>query len=404
MLLPMVVGLAATKQELMRFVHEAGLLALDEVLRVEAERIAGPKGKHRRDRSANHWGTAPAELPFGGRRVTVQRPRVRRRGGGEVQLPVLEQFRAADALPERVVGQILLGVSTRGYERSLETPPPVKTRGTSKSAASRHLVERTRARMAEYLTRRLDDVELLVLMLDGIVVAGHTVVVALAVTADGTKVPLGLWQGSTENAALCTSLLQNLIERGLRIEDRVLCVIDGGKGLRKALADVLGDRAVVQRCQVHKKRNVLDHLPESRRPYVKRLLTQAYASARDETARRQLKALISWLEKNGEESAATSLREGLEETLTVLKLGLPPTLRRALSTTNAIENMLGTVRRVTRNVKRWKGGEMVRRWVALGVKYAQSKFRRIKGHGDLHLLVRALRENAVRVDVKKEAA
>jgi len=395
LLLGMVAGMAGAKQDLMEWVQDLGLAALQEVFEADATTIAGPKGEHRADRTHHRWGTTGTELPFGGRRIKVPRPRVRSKSGQEVGLPSVERFQTADPLPERVVNQILLGVSTRGYGASLEAAPPgVSSRGTSKSAASRHLVERMGSKMREYFSRRLEDVKLLVLMLDGIEVARQTVVVALGISEDGTKQPLGLWQGSTENAAICTSLLQELIGRGLKLDGKVLCVIDGGKGIRKAIDDVLGNLAVVQRCQIHKRRNLKDHLPKTAQAYVDRVLREAYGSTSVDTARKQLRSLLSWLESNGHEDAAGSLREGMEETLTVLKLELPPSLRRSLATTNAIENMLGTVRRVSRNVKRWKGGGMVRRWVAIGLATAQKRFRRIKGHRELPALVAVLRSKA----------
>lgn len=403
MLVPLVAGVMATKQELLAWVHEHGLRALDELLCTEAEQLAGPKGRHRDDRAYNHWGRTTTAMPFGGRRIAISRPRVRSKSGREVSLPSLQSFRRADPMPGRVVEQIVLGVSTRGYDRSLEpTASGVRAFGTSKSAASRHLVARTRAKVKEHFARRLDEFDIVVIMLDGIEVGGHVIVAALGFTADGTKVPLGLWQGSTENAAVCTSLLNDLVERGLRLEHRILCVIDGGKGIRKGLRDVLGDKAVVQRCQVHKRRNVLDHLPEHRRTHVGRVLRDVYRSTTADTGRKRLRALASWLDRNGEDSAAASVREGSEETLTVMKLKLPPTLRRSLSTTNAIENMLGTVRRVGRNVKRWRDGAMARRWTGLGVLAAAERFHRIKGHRDIPQLVAAL--NAMDVDVVEDAA
>jgi transposase-like protein len=395
LLLPMVAGIAATKRDLMNWVHEVGLAALGEVLRGEAEAIVGPKGKHRADRTHHHWGHASAELSFGGRRIGVRRPRVRERSGREVQLPSVEHLRTCDPLPERVLNQIMLGVSTRGYGRSLEAAPAeVRSRGTSKSAASRHLVERMRTRMKDQLSRPLGDHSLLALVVDGLVVAGQTVVVALGITGEGTKVPLGLWQGTTENAATCTALLQDLLARGLRIEGRILCLIDGGKGLRKALTDVLGSNAVVQRCQLHKRRNVKDHLPKSRQAQVDAVMRQAYRSGSSDAARKQLRSLAAALEREGQDGAAASVREGLEETLTVLKLGLSGALARSLATTNCVESLLSTVRRVMRNVKRWRGGEMVKRWTALGVSTAEQRFRRIKGYRDLRVLADALRDRA----------
>lgn len=394
LLMPMVAGMAAAKRDLMEWVQEVGLEALKEVFEADATAIAGPKGQHSQERINHRWGTTDTELPFGGRRIGLKRPRVRSKLGQEVTLPSVARFQAEDPLPERVLNQIVLGVSTRGYGSSLETAPAgVRSRGTSKSAASRHLVERMGAKLRDYLARPLGEVKLLALMLDGIEVARHTVVVALGITEDGTKTTLGLWQGSTENAALCTSLLQDLISRGLKLDTKILCVIDGGKGIRKAIEDVLGDLAVVQRCQLHKRRNLKAHLPEERQAYVDRALREAYRSASADTARKLLRNLISWLDNNGHEDAAASLREGMEETLTVLKLGLSERLRRSLSTTNSIESTLGTVRRVSRNVKRWKAG-MVRRWVAMGLLTAQKRFRRIKGYRDLPQLIAALRPKA----------
>jgi transposase-like protein len=402
-LAPLVMGAVETKRCLLGWVQARGLEALDEVFREEAAELAGPKGKHRKDRTHHHWGSADAEVVFGGRRVQVRRPRVRERGGREATLPSHAAFRHEDPLAERVLTQMLVGVSTRGYARSLEGAPPRRVRGVSKSAASRRLVAATRGKLACDLSRRLDAVELVALLLDGIEIGERTLVVALGVVLGGEKVPLGLWQGSTENAAVGTALLQDLLERGLRIEGKLLCVIDGGKGLRKALGQVLGDRAVIQRCQVHKLRNVLDQLPKTQRSYVRQAMREAYRGERIETARKRLLALVAWLVRQGEDQAAASLREGLEESLTVVKLKLPPTLRRSLATTNAIENLLGHVRRVTRNVKRWKG-DMARRWTWLAIADAQHRFRRLKGYRDLPLLRRALDALESQIDRAQEAA
>ena len=252
LLLPMSEGMARSKQALLEWVQQVGLSALGELFERDAEQLAGPKGKHSKERSHYRWGSAPAELLFGGRRIIVNRPRVRSKVGGEEQLPTVEHFQRIDPVPARVLNQILLGVSTRGYEKSLEPPPVgIAARGTSKSAASRHLIARMTGKLRAQLSRRLDDLDLLVLMLDGVAVARRTVVVALGILADGRKVVLGLWLGSTENATLSTALLQNLLERGLKVDGRTLGVIDGGRGIRKALTEVFGDLVVVQRCQVH---------------------------------------------------------------------------------------------------------------------------------------------------------
>ena len=325
MLLPMVAGIAATKADLTSWVHDQGMEALHLLLGWDVEDLAGNKGKHREDRTHYRWGRTKGELSFGGRRVQLWRPRVRTvTGDDEAPLPSFEAFQREDPLPARVINQILVGVSTRGYESSLERPlERVKSRGTSKSAASRHLVAETRSKLSSFLCRRLEEIDLLAMMVDGIEIGGHSVVVSLGITRDGTKVPLGLRLGSTENAALCISMLQDLLSRGLRIEGRILCVIDGGKGIRKALDDVLGDLVVVQRCRLHKIRNVQSHLPKSRHAYVLGTMREVYRMTQVALARKRLQGLVAWLESSGYDEAAASLREGLEETLTVLKLELP---------------------------------------------------------------------------------
>src|SRR6266481_4590739 len=388
---PMLAGMSSTRQHLLAWVHAQGLAALDELFREEAVAVAGPKGRQQAARTHHHWGTTATELTFGGRRVQVPRPRVRGTSGGEATLPSVARFRARDPLTARMMQQLLAGVSTRQYDASLEARPSGRrTCGSSKSAVSRSVVRRTRQRLQEQLTRRLEGLEVTALFMDGVVVAQQTVIVVLGITCDGSKVPLGLRLGSTENAVVCTELLQDLLARGLMLEGRVLWVIDGGKGLRKALGDVLGDAAVIQRCQLHKGRNLDALVPKARQLYVRAALRRAYRAASAAAARRQLMALATWLERNGHADAAASMREGLEETLTVLKLGLPSTLRRFFATTNCIENLIGTVRHVTRHIKRWRDGDMRRRWIGLGLLRAAERFRRIKRHGELDVLVTAL--------------
>ena len=388
---PMLAGMTTTRHHLLAWVHAHGLAALDELFREEAVGLAGPKGRHQTPRTHYHWGTTATELTFGGRRVQVPRPRVRGTTGGEATLPSVAVFRGRDPLTARMMQQLLAGVSTRQFEASLEARPAERrTRGSSKSAVSRTVVRRTRQRLQAQLTRRLEGLELVALFMDGVVVAQQTVIVALGIRRDGRKEPLGLRLGSTENAVVCTELLQDLLARGLPLAGRVLCVIDGGKGLRKALGDVLGDAAVIQRCQLHKGRNLAALVPKARQAYVRAALRRADQAASAAAARRQLTALAAWLERNGHGDAAASGREGLEETLTVLKLGLPPGLRRFFATTNCIENLIGTLRHVTRHIKRWRDGDMRRRWIGLGLLRAAEGFRRIKRHHELGALVTAL--------------
>jgi putative transposase len=375
---PMLAGMTATRQHLLAWVHAHGLAALDEVFREEAVALAGATGRHQAQRTHHYWGTAPTELTFGGRRVQVRRPRVRRTTGGEAILPSVAAFRDRDPLTARMMQQLLAGVSMREYEGSLEARPlGRRARSSSKSAVSRAVVRRTRQRLREQLTRRLEGLEIVALFMDGLVVAQQTVIVVLGITRDGHKEPLGLRLGSTENAVVCTELLQDLLTRGLALDGRVLCVIDG-------------DAAIVQRCQLHKGRNLDALVPKARQAYVRAMLHRAYRASSAAAARRQLTALATWLARNGQADAAASLREGLEETLTVLKLGLPPGLRRFFATTNCIENLIGTLRHVTRNIKRWREGDMRRRWIGLGLLRAAERFRRVKRHGELGALVAAL--------------
>jgi len=401
-LLPMMAGLVAAKEDLLGFMNAMGHEAVESLFAAEVESLVGPKKKHQTDRRRYRWGTAPAELTLGGRRVTLRRPRVREigkegagRGGREVALQSVRHFESVDPLPERALEQMLLGISARRYERSLGPVPKAwKPHGASKSAASRHVVAETRRRVTDFLRRRLDDVSVVALMMDGVEIAKHTVVVALGITAKGDKVPLGLEVGSTENAALCASLLQGLLDRGLVVDGRVLFVIDGAKGLRRAIEDVFGDMAVVQRCQAHKRRNVQRLVPERCHAYLRRSMNEAYAASSADTARKQLKRLVEWLERDGHDTAAASLREGLEETLTVHKLALSGSLRAFFATTNAIENLIGTVREVSGNVKRWRKGDMVKRWAGIGLVQAQKRFRRIRGHRGMPALINTLRPDA----------
>ncbi len=295
---------------------------------------------------------------------------------------------------------MLAGLSTRRHRAALE-PTGVEGRSVSKSAVSRRFVTRTRRALAELMARPVP-ADLLVLMLDGVCLAGSTCLCALGIRADGTKVPLGLWEGASENAAVCRRALADLGERGLQAERGLLVCIDGAKALRKAVGEALGTKAAVQRCRRHKEQNVLSHLPESERPWVKRRLREAWAAERAELAERRLLELARALSAK-RPGAAASLREGLAETLTITRLGIraDSTLARTLATTNPIESMLSICRERARNVKRWRGGEMALRWTAAGMLDAERSFRRVKGFRGLPQLAAALRRYAADVDEKE---
>ncbi len=388
--LPLVDLLVDTRAELMELAITSGLQVLTTMLEEDRTAICGPRYQHQADRAMSRAGTAPSEVVLGGRKVALRRPRVRR-DGGEVPLPTFQLMASEDPLNRRIVEQMLVGVATRQYARSLEPLPGTMTpRATSKSAVSRRFVAKTRAQLEAWQSQPLDGLDLVGLVLDGVHVGEHCLIVALGIAADGEKHALGLWEGSTENATLCQSLLAHLQSRGLRTDRSLLVILDGSKALRKAVRDLFGDVALVQRCHVHKLRNVLDHLPERQRTWAKAILHRAYRSADVPTARRLLLDLARRLETD-HPSAAESVHEGLDETLTVLGLHLPETLRRSLTTTNAAESLISRTRHVKRNVKRWRGGQMVVRWVAAGVLEAVKGFRRLKGHKAMPQLVAALR-------------
>jgi putative transposase len=397
----------SAREGLMAIAVGAGLAVLHECMEHEVDDVVGPKGRHDAERIAKRHGHTGGEVTLGGRRVPISRPRVRAAdGSAEVGLESYELFSARDLLERVVLERMLAGVSARKSQRVAE---PVGeevddvARSTSKSAVSRTFVSGTRAALEELLSRDLSDIELAVLMIDGIDLADMTHVVALGITTDGTKIPLSLREGSTENATVATALLSDLVDRGLRLGEEQLFVLDGAKALRKAVKDVAGPRALVQRCRIHKQRNVLGHLPERERPWVAMKLRKAWRDPDHTRALAALKALAKQLDRVYPD-AAGSLREGVEETLTVTRLGVTGALLRTLSSTNTIESMIHTVRHTQRNVKRWRDGDMRRRWTAAGMAEAQRGFRRIKGHRDLPKLLTAIRRELDPTPTTKEAA
>jgi transposase-like protein len=308
-----------------------------------------------------------------------------------VQLSTYEHFADRDPLARVVLERMLAGVSTRRYRRTQEPvgeQVETRARSTSKSAVSRTFVERTRDALAELMSRQLADLRLAVMMLDGLELKGRMMVVALGITTEGVKIPLGLWEGSTENATVATALLADLVERGLDPEQGMLFVIDGSKALRKAIRSVFGE-VPVQRCIRHKERNVMHHLPERDRPPIKARLRRAWAEIDYDRAFEQLQRLADELEHT-HPGAAGSLREGMEETLTVIRLRIKGKLKRTLESTNPCESMIDTVRTTQRNVKNWSSGEMGLRWTSAGMLEAEKQFRKVIGYLDLPRLAVAI--------------
>ncbi len=388
--LPLVDVLVDTRAELMELAVASGLQVLHTMLEHDRTAICGRRYQHQADRQASRAGTVPSEVVLGGRKVQIRRPRVRTEGE-EVALPTFQAFADTDPLNRRVVEQMLVGVATRQYGRSLEpTGAAIRTRGTSKSAVSRRFVAKTAAQLDAWRSTALDELDLVALVIDGVQVSEHCIAVALGIDATGRKHALGLWEGSTENTTMCQSLLANLQSRGLRTDRSLLVILDGSKALHRAVTQLFGRAALIQRCQVHKRRNVLDHLPERQRAWVRAILNRAYRRSDVGPARRLLQDLARRLDDQYP-SAAASVREGLDETLTVLSFGISERLRHSLATTNAIESLLSRTRHVKRNVTRWRGGMMVVRWVAAGVLEATKGFRRLQGNADMPKLVAALR-------------
>jgi transposase-like protein len=373
----------------------AGLQVMAAIMEEDVTAVCGPKGYQDPERTATRHGHGPGSVTLGGRRVPVARPRMRAvDGSGELPVPAYELFSGTEVMGRMAMERMLAGLSTRRYGVGLE---PVGTdieqvaTATSRSAVSRRFVAATETALAALLGADLSSLDLVALMVDGVHFGEHTCVVALGIGIDGSKHPLSLVEGSTENTTLVTELIVGLRERGLDVTRPILAVLDGSKALRRAVLDVF-DRPVIARCQLHKIRNVQDRLPEKMRSVVASRMRRAYHADSALAAEAELNALAAELDRT-HPSAATSLREGMAETLTVLRLGVPPTLARTLRSTNAIESMISICRDHARNVKRWRDGQMALRWCAAGMVEAGKQFRRVNGH--LHL--RSLRDTLERV-------
>ena len=393
----------AAKEGLLALSVGVGLSVVHELMELELDEVVGPKGKWNPDRTAKRHGHEHGSMTLGGRRVHLSRPRMRT-SEHEHELPVqtYQYFADRDPLTRAVMDRMLAGVSTRrfaGVGEPVGQGVEQSSSATGKSAVSDMFILRTRTALSELMSRRLEDVRLAVMMLDGIEIADRTHVVALAITTEGVKVPLGLWEGSTENATLACTLLADLIDRGLDPEQAILFVIDGSKALRKAIKDVFGEHALIHRCHRHKERNVCDLLPERDRPTVRARMRAAWALSDPELAKQRLELLASELNRSWPD-AAGSLREGMEDTLTLMRLGITGQLAKTLSSTNPCESMIEIVRYTQRNVKHWQAGDMRKRWTAAGMLVAEQQFRRIIGYRHLATLVIAIERHATLVAEK----
>ena len=384
--LPVLGALSETREAFHELCIRTGQQVLLAMMEADREALCGPKGRHQAGRPCWRGGSTASRVTLGGRQVELPRLRVRS-PEGEVALASFQWAASSDAMDAHTLAAVAAGVSTRDSPKRLDPmPETMGERGTSRSALSRRFVALSRKQMGEFLSRPLAELDIAAVFIDAKYFHEHCVLIALGVDSQGTKHVLGLREGSTENAPVARALLADLVERGLPTERSVLFVIDGAKALRRAIVDVYGERAIVQRCQVHKTRNVLAHLPEHQHAKVGRCLREAFDSPSAARGERRLHNLARSLERD-HPGAAASVREGLAETLTVVRLGLTGALQRTLRSTNAIENLNASVERYTRNVKRWRGGEMIQRWVSAALLDAERRFRRVRGFRDMSRLM-----------------
>ena len=379
--------------------QEAGLLLMTAAMEAECEKIAGAKHTKNPLRGANWWGGDLSPVYYDRQKVLIERPRLRGKDNKEIPLATFQAFRDPSGMRNSAMKNMVLGISSRNYEEAVEGF--VKGYGIKKSSVSRHFVMATAQQMREFLERDLSGLDLVAIFIDGIAFKGHLLVVALGLDKGGRKHVLGLWQGATENATVCTSLLEDISRRGLNTEKDYLFVLDGSKALRSAVAKTFGQAALVQRCQQHKRRNVIDHLPKEHQSAIDARISAAYNMTKYDDAKKSLELTVKYLERLNP-SAAASLKEGLEETLTIHKLGIEGLLRKTLSTTNPIEACFSVTRTITGRVKRWRGNDMVQRWAVAALLRAEKKFNRIKGYKELPSLAAVLQRKSI--DRKEVAA
>ena len=398
--LPILEAFGNIENSFFELCFDAGSQVLTAMMEQDREALCGPRWKRDPERRAGRAGTTESEVTLGGRRVAMRRPRVRSSDGQEMELPSFAFAANRDPLDRHAMNAVACGISTRKCARSLEPlPRDADERSTSKSSMSRRYVAMTAKQMTKWLTTPLGDRHFPIVMIDGINLGDHVVLIALGIDIEGKKQVLGVREGNTENGRVARALLGDLVERGLDPERARLFVIDGAKALTSAIAKVFGSLGAIHRCQIHKERNVLGHLPDHLHQSVKSVLREAWDLGDADTAKRRLERLASSLEAD-HPGAAASVREGLDHTLTLQRFGITGTLYKKLRSTNAIENLNSGIASYSKNVKRWQGGSMVVRWVSAAIVEAEKKFRRVQGWRDIEKLVAALTE----LEAKEEAA
>jgi transposase-like protein len=387
MMLPMAEMVGWLRKGVGELIRQSGLQLMDLLMQEEVRAVVGERSQRQAERTATRWGSERGYCVVMGQKVPVERPRVRTTDDQEVRLGSYEMFHRGEPLTETVWEKLMLGLSTRKYGQAVREFTAAY--GLEKSAVSEHFIEASRTKLAELMERRLDKTRLCALLIDATPFEGQQMVAALGIAQDGRKMILGIRQGATENATVVGELLGDLLNRGLDFTAPCLYILDGGKALTAAVKKYAGESAAIQRCQVHKRRNVLDHLTDEQKPAVAKALHAAYAMEDYTAAKQALNALHREL-MDLNPSAARSLGEGMEETLTVHRLRVPMQLRKTLASTNVIESAFSIVEQVCKNVKRWHGGDQRERWVGSGLLVAQKQFRRIIGHKQIPALIREL--------------
>lgn len=387
MMLPMAEMIGWLKKGVGELIRQAGLQLMELLMQEEVRELVGERSQRQAERTANRWGSEQGYCVVMGQKVPVQRPRVRSVEDKEVRLGSYEMFHRGEPLTETVWEKLMLGLTTRKYGEAVRQF--TEAYGLEKSAVSEHFIEASRAKLKDMMESRLDTLRLCALLIDATPFEGQQMVAALGIGQDGRKTILGIRQGATENATVVGELLGDLVSRGLDFTEPRLYVLGGGKALTTAVKKYAGESAAIQRCQVHKRRNVLDHLTDEQKPGVAKQLNAAYALEDYAAAKLALNTLHREL-MDLNPSAARSLGEGMEETLTVHRLHVPTQLRKTLASTNVIESAFSIVEVVCRNVKRWHGGDQRERWVGSGLLVAQKQFRRITGYKQIPALIREL--------------
>lgn len=387
-------ALTEVQQSFERLCLAAGIEALEAMMEADVEAACGPRHGRIEKRTANRWGSTRGAIGFHGGKVGVKRPRVRGVDGREMALPSWDRATSEDWLGRWAMNLMLINVSTRRFGRAVRLPegdvPAKHGSGLTKSAASRRFVALSSEKLDAFMNTDLSALDLLVIQIDGLHVSTDLVLLAaIGIDANGDKHPLALVEGATENTTTVQALLDNLVERGLDPGVARLFIVDGAKALSKAIRATFGKTVAIQRCQIHKARNIMDRLPKELHATTRRALRQAWELDDADKAEKLIRNLARRLDQD-RPGVAASILEGLDEILTVVRLKLPMELRRSLACTNIAENMMGTIRRVTRNVKRWRSGTMALRWVAAGMIEAAKGFRKLKAHRQLPLLRSAL--------------